>query len=152
MSIRPTAGGLGDGRDLYRRATGVLRRRLGRRVQSREFGFGAVVPDRVVNRLVRTMCWPLRSETRALTRLLFALIGTVLAFAVCRAEQCVAPNVARTVTRPPETNVAAVYHIPVLHCPAVGACWMAPVFEPPPPPVVDVICLTPGQEAEARAR
>lgn len=87
-----------------------------------------------------------------MTRAILALIGTVLAFAVCRAEECVAPNVARTVTRPRETNIPAVYRTPVLHCPAVGACWMAPVFEPPPPPAVDVICLTPGQEAEARAR
>jgi hypothetical protein len=89
---------------------------------------------------------------KTMTRFILALIGMVLAFAVCRAEQCEAPNVARTVTRFPSSHVTLEYRPPVLHCPAVGACWMAPVFEPPPPPVADVICLSPKEESEAEAR
>lgn len=87
-----------------------------------------------------------------MTRIILALIGTILAFAVCRAEECAAPNVARVVIDPPGPHVTLEYRPPVLSCPTTGPCQMIPAIAPVAAPTLRVVCLSPSEEAEAEAR
>ena len=89
-----------------------------------------------------------------MTRLLLALL---LLPGLTFASGCEWPNVARVVQgfNPSATSgtITLFGHLPayVLACPQSGPCGYVDAA-PPPPPVVNVICLTPEQNAEAEAR
>lgn len=85
--------------------------------------------------------------SRALT--LAALLVAI--WLPAHAERCGPPNVARVVIVPPAPHVTMEYRPPALACPATGACWMAPQTVPQTAPTEMVVCLTPGQEADALA-
>ena len=87
---------------------------------------------------------------RALIGALLISLAAVPAMAV---DECKPPNVARTVQDWPMFGTESdAIHLPVLHCPTEGVCYMAPEYASPPSMPAYVICLTPGQEAEAEAR
>lgn len=78
-----------------------------------------------------------------MAKIVLALFGVVLAFAVCRAETCAPPNVPRAILRGYYASVKVA-------CPASGLCYdlagAAPVKRAW---WIEVFCLTPAQHAES---
>lgn len=79
-------------------------------------------------------------------------LAVALAISVAHAETCPPGTIVRVVREWPMTlSTNTVLHMPVLHCPVVGECWMAPEPEEIEAPVT-ILCLTPKEEADAEAR
>lgn len=77
----------------------------------------------------------------------------LLSLGTAHAETCPAGMVTRVVREwPMPVTADAVMHYPVLYCPAIGECWMAPEVERVVPLPETIVCLTPEAEAAAEGR
>jgi hypothetical protein len=69
-------------------------------------------------------------------------------------DKCAPPNIPRVVVDRPELNLPSLA-LPLqfqLICPQAGDCGWLPVVPQPIGPKRSVLCLTPGQNAEAEER